>query len=151
MSLYYTYRHNFKTVLDIWYYNRWSTLCVTLCLVGLPLQAHHSTAPFDMTRESTISGIVSEFRWTNPHSYIYLEAAEGGEMRRWVLEAESLNLLRRNGWSKESVKKGDRISCLGARAKDTSVYAMKCFTVIFPDGRRLLATPTGVPSKAPVK
>ncbi|MEP6962185.1 MAG: DUF6152 family protein [Acidobacteriota bacterium] len=115
------------------------------------LFAHHSTAPFDMTREVTISGIVTEFRWTNPHSYIYLESSVGGSQQPWIMEAESLNLLRRNGWTKESLKKGDQISCLGARAKDPATFAMKCFTVVFPDGRRLLATPLTVPSKAPVK
>jgi len=62
------------------------------------------------------------------------------------LEAEALNLLRHNGWTKESLKKGDEISCLGARAKDPDVYAMKCFVVKFPDGRKLVATPTGVPT-----
>jgi hypothetical protein len=109
--------------------------------------AHHSTAPFDMTTSTTIHGVVMEFRWTNPHSYIYLRV----DGRKWTLEAEALNLLRRNGWTKESLKPGDEISCTGARAKDADVYAMKCFTVEFPDGRKLIATPVGVPSKDPVK
>jgi len=107
-------------------------------------QAHHSTAPFDMTRETTVSGVVKEFRFVNPHSYIILEVA--GEP--WTLEAEALNLLRRNGWTKDSLKPGDRISCSGARARDPELHAMKCFTVVFPDGRKLIATPTG-PSQPP--
>ena len=108
--------------------------------------AHHSTAPFDMTRETTVRGVVKEFRWTNPHTYIVLEVAGVGP---WILEGESLNLLRRIGWTKDSLKKGDAISCTGARARDPKVYAMKCVTVEFPDGRNLIATPTG-PLQAPV-
>ena len=96
-----------------------------------------------MTKSTTIHGVVTEFRWTNPHSYIYLQS----DGHQWTLEAEALNLLRRNGWTKESLKPGDEISCTGARAKDAGVYAMKCFTVEFPDGRKLQATPLGVGSK----
>jgi hypothetical protein len=118
---------------------------VALFLIALTASAHHSTAPFDMTKESTVHGIVTEFRWMNPHSYIYLES----DGHQWRLEAEALNLLRRNGWTKESLKPGDEITCMGARAKEPDVYAMKCFTVVFPDGRKLIATPTGVPSKKP--
>ena len=99
--------------------------------------AHHSTAPFDMTREVTVRGVVREFRFVNPHSYVILEVA--GE--RWTLEAEAMNMLRRNGWTKDSLKAGDAIACTGARARDPKVYAMKCFTVEFPDGRKLIATP----------
>lgn len=90
-----------------------------------------------MTTSTTIHGVVTEFRWMNPHSYIYLQV----DGRKWTLEAEALNVLRRNGWTKETLKPGDEISCTGARARDAAVYAMKCFTVLFPDGRKLQATP----------
>jgi len=103
--------------------------------------AHHSTAAFDMTRASTVSGVVTKFIWANPHSYIDLDA----DGQHWRLEIEALNLLRRYGWTKDSLKTGDRISCIGARAKDPAVLAQKCFTVEFPDGRKLVATPSGAP------
>jgi hypothetical protein len=106
-------------------------------LVCSIVQAHHSTAPFDMTRETTVRGVVKEFRYVNPHSYIMLEVE--GEV--WTLEAEAMNLLRRAGWTKDTLKPGDRISCTGARAKDPKLLAMKCFTVTFPGGRKLAATP----------
>jgi hypothetical protein len=101
--------------------------------------AHHSTAAFDMTHGSTVSGVVTKFTWANPHSYIDLDV--DGE--HWRLEVEALNLLRRYGWTKASLKAGDRISCIGARAKDPATLAQKCFTVEFPDGRKLVATPSG--------
>ena len=108
---------------------------------ALILSAHHSTAQFDMTRDTRVSGTVVQFVWVNPHSYIYLDVMDETGTHRWTLEAEALNLLRRNGWTKDSLKEGDEISCLGARAKDPNVYAMKCFLVMFPDGRKLVATP----------
>lgn len=125
-------------------------ILLALSLSGVPaLQAHHSTAQFDMNHDSRVSGSVFQFVWTNPHSYIYLDVTDAAGTHRWKLEAESLNLLRRNGWTKDSLKQGDEISCLGARAKNPEVYSMKCFVVTFPDGRKLIATPTGVPTAAP--
>jgi len=108
-------------------------------LLLTPLLAHHSTAAFDMTRAHTVSGEVTRFLWANPHSYIQLEA----NGQPWRLEIEAVNLLRRYGWTKDSLKSGDKISCTGARAKDPAVFAQKCFTVEFPDGRKLTATPLG--------
>jgi hypothetical protein len=109
----------------------------------LPLLAHHSTAAFDMTRPFTITGAVTKFIWANPHSYVDLDA--GGE--QWRLEMEAVNLLRRYGWTKDSLKAGDVISCTGARAKDPATFSLKCFTVEFPGGRKLTATPVGEPNR----
>ena len=108
---------------------------------AMPLLAHHSTAAYDMTRPSTVSGVVTKFLWANPHSYIDLDV--NGD--HWRLEIEAVNLLRRYGWTKDSLKAGDKISCIGASAKDPGVFAQKCFTVEFPDGRKLMATPAGEP------
>jgi hypothetical protein len=94
-----------------------------------------------MTRTHTVAGVVTKFYWANPHSYIDLDV--NGD--HWRLEIEALNLLRRYGWTKESLKAGDKISCTGARAKDQATLAQKCFTVEFPDGRKLTATPAGAP------
>ena len=114
---------------------------LALLLLAMPLPAHHSTAPFDMTRPVTVSGVVTKFLWANPHSYIDLDV----DGQSWRLEIEAVNLLRRYGWTKDSLKAGDRISCIGARAKDPATFAQKCFTVEFPDGRKLQATPAGDP------
>jgi hypothetical protein len=111
----------------------------------MPLLAHHSTAPFDMTRPSTVAGTVTKFFWANPHSYIELDSPTDNGVEHWRLEIETVNLLRRYGWTKDSLKAGDKISCMGARAKDPAVFAQKCFTVEFPDGRKLMATPIGEP------
>jgi hypothetical protein len=107
------------------------------------LLAHHSTAPYDMTHAFTVSGVVTKFLWANPHSYIDLDVPGDHGVEHWRLEIEAVNLLRRYGWTKDSLKAGDKISCTGARAKDPSLFAQKCFTVEFPDGRKLSATPFG--------
>jgi hypothetical protein len=111
---------------------------LALALWAVSAAAHHSNAPFDMTRTETVSGAVREFRWANPHSYIALDTGDGA----WRLEMEALNFLVRLGWTKNTLKPGDRIACTGAPPKDPAQRVMKCFVVQFPDGRRLVATPT---------
>jgi hypothetical protein len=99
----------------------------------LLLLAHHSTAPFDMEHATTVSGVVTEFHWINPHAYIKLDVAE----EHWLIEIDSRDALRRSGWTKDTLKPGDRINCTGARAKDPAIFALKCFTVDLPDGRKI--------------
>jgi hypothetical protein len=124
---------------------------LAICLASvMPLLAHHSTAAFDMTRDFTVSGTVTKFFWANPHSYIDLDVPSDNGVDHWRLEIEAVNLLRRYGWTKDSLKAGDKISCTGARAKDPAVFAQKCFTVEFPDGRKLTATPIGEPPEPSV-
>lgn len=110
-----------------------------LLLAAGPAHSHHSIAPFDMTREATVTGTVTKFYWANPHSYIYLDVDAPGEVQHWAIEIESPNLLRHEGWTKETLKPGDKITCKGARAKDPSNYSMKCFQVEFPDGHTMKA------------
>ena len=35
--------------------------------------AHHSTAMFDMQHTVTLTGTVTQFDWTNPHTFIFME------------------------------------------------------------------------------
>jgi len=119
-------------------------------LFAWPLLAHHSTALFDMTREHTVTGVVTKFDWANPHSFINLDVATENGVEHWRMEIEALALLRRYGWTKESLKAGDKITCTGARAKDPATFGQKCFTVEFSDGRKLEATPLGAPSEPPL-
>jgi len=115
-------------------------------VLAAPAFAHHSTAPFDMSKAVTVTGTVTKFVWENPHSYIYMDVQdEPGTIQRWRMEIDAVNALVRYGWTRDSLKSGDRISCIGARAKDLSEFEQKCFTVQFPDGRKLVATPFGEP------
>src|SRR5882724_8786255 len=94
-------------------------------LVGLgvlmtttPVSAHHSTAMYNMANPTTVTGVVKRFEWTNPHAYIYLEAKdEKGATVEWAIEMMSLNHLKGYGWSRNTVKPGDVITCTGGAAK----------------------------------
>ncbi|MGA3158021.1 MAG: DUF6152 family protein, partial [Steroidobacteraceae bacterium] len=75
-------------------------------LIGIGLgvcgiaHAHHSAAMFDKTKELTLAGTVKEFRFTNPHTWIYLLVVDAdGTDQVWELEGGSVSHLVRNGWT----------------------------------------------------
>ncbi|MGC4029573.1 MAG: DUF6152 family protein [Steroidobacteraceae bacterium] len=75
---------------------------------------HHSFAMFDQTKQVTIEGVVKEFQFTNPHSWIQLTVVpgKGAEPELWLIEALSPNVLMRSGWKRNTLKPGDKISVL---------------------------------------
>jgi hypothetical protein len=105
-----------------------------LLFLAFPLLAHHSTAEFDLTRPAVASGVVTRFEWSNPHAHIYLDStAQDGTVEHWVIDIDSPNALRRLGWSKDSLKPGDKVVCSGARAKDGSPH-LRCTEVKLANG-----------------
>lgn len=72
--------------------------------------AHHSAAGVDQTKTVTHEGIVKEFRWANPHSYLEVEVKnEQGKLEIWNLEMMPPTYLVRAGWKSSTVKAGDKI------------------------------------------
>jgi len=115
------------------------------CLCEISVSAHHSTLAYDGTQPTVISGVVAAFNWRYPHTSIVLDVSEsggpGGIVTRWTVESESLQLLSRLGWTKSSIRPGDRIRVTGARARD-GAPAMRCRTIDLPDGKSLSCFPT---------
>ena len=75
--------------------------------------AHHSFAMYDQTRLVILNGTVKDFQWSNPHSVIFVvRAAAGGRAEEeWSVELPtSPGNLSRLGWSKHSLKPGDKVS-----------------------------------------
>ena len=75
-----------------------------------PALAHHSFSMFDMAQEKTIAGTVTDFQWTNPHSFIWLEVPTATGTEHWGVEGMSPNFLERRGWSKNTLHTGDKVS-----------------------------------------
>lgn len=75
--------------------------------------AHHSTTMFDHSQSVTITGIVKEVQWTNPHTAIFVFGTikEGDEPTMWLMEMTSPgNLVRAGGWTRTAVKPGEKVS-----------------------------------------
>jgi hypothetical protein len=75
--------------------------------------AHHSFAMFDSGNPLTLTGVVTDFQWTNPHVYIELDVQEGGRgAKHWTIELGSTSILMRGGWKFNTLKKGDKVTAL---------------------------------------
>jgi len=81
-----------------------------LVLAAPAAQAHHSFAMFDRTREVTLTGVVKEFQWSNPHAYIQLTAknAAGADVE-WSLEMGSPMYLYARGWRPRTLRPGTQV------------------------------------------
>ena len=81
-------------------------------LVQLPVAtAHHSFAIYDQENPVSMSGVVREHRWTNPHAAVILTVtADDGTETDWVLDQGPVNMLSRQGWTRDTLKPGDRIN-----------------------------------------
>ena len=78
-----------------------------LLLLSLPASAHHSAAQYRVDQVVAIQGTVSAFDWTNPHTYLFIEDAEG---RNWRIEGNATSILRRNGWSRDTLQEQDSVT-----------------------------------------
>src|SRR5215475_8804832 len=86
-----------------------------------PALAHHSFAMFDFQASKTVTGTVEQFDWTNPHTFIWLQVPTGagnGATARYGFEGMSPNFLGRRGWSKETLKPGDKVTVTYHPLKD---------------------------------
>ncbi len=73
--------------------------------------AHHSFSMFDREHSIVISGVVKEFQWTNPHTWIQVIVTDAaGKQTEWSLEGGSPGILSRNGWKRTSLKPGEKIT-----------------------------------------
>lgn len=83
------------------------------------IQAHHSSAPhFDRNKPIEISGVVTKFRFVNPHAYLYLDVTdENGEVATWNCEMAAASSLRRSGWTNELFAPGTRVAIKGSAAR----------------------------------
>jgi len=80
-------------------------------VLPLGLDAHHSPAMFDGSKQLTLTGTVREFQWTNPHSYIQLVVKpDDGPEQEWSLEMGANVYLYNLGWRPSTVKAGDTLT-----------------------------------------
>jgi hypothetical protein len=103
-----------------------------------PLLAHHSfAAEFDSKKPVELKGTLTDLEWVNPHAWIHMDVTDAsGKVTKWDCELGSPNLLMRNGWRRDSLKKGDVIVVSGSQAKDGTNVA-NARTVSLADGKRV--------------
>jgi hypothetical protein len=81
--------------------------------------AHHSNAAFDGDKVVVLKGTVTQWKWSNPHVWIFLSVDDEKDGKvEWAIEGRTPGQLLRSGWSKSSLKPGDVITIDFSPAKD---------------------------------
>jgi hypothetical protein len=105
----------------------------------LVVRAHHSSAMYDRKQLVTLRGVVKEFRWTNPHTTIRVDVdgSKGRDDGLWIVEATSPGNLSRAGWTRTSVRVGERVEVVAAPLRDGG-HGAYCESVTLLDrGKKL--------------
>ena len=89
------------------------------CSLAPPAWAHHSQSEYDSRAKVDVEGTVTKLEWKSPHAWVYVDVTDPkGEKVSWSFELPSPVTLMRRGWTRDSLKPGDRIKVSGARAKN---------------------------------
>ncbi|MEE8438016.1 MAG: DUF6152 family protein [Micropepsaceae bacterium] len=116
--------------------NYTAALIMALMLAAPPAMAHHSGAMFDQTTTMTLEGTVSQFNWANPHVYIFVETIDAsGQTIEWELETDSTAIMTRDGWTRDSLTPGMRVSVRANPARNIERSHARLLSLVKEDGQ----------------
>ena len=99
-----------------------------LALAPAAAKAHHSQSEYDLKGKVEVEGEITKVEWRSPHAWIYVDVAgDKGEKVNWSFELPSPVTLMRRGWTRDSLKPGDRVKVAGAPAKNFPTIAIANF------------------------
>ncbi len=141
--------HNLGDASGAWRKILYRSACI-LCCAALPLTAlgHHSgAANFIVDSIITVKGVVTEYRFQNPHVQILMDVVnDQGEVERWMVELAAKNQFVRAGWVGDEFEPGQTITVDGWEGRrPRSTFLQKA---VFEDGTELLP-PRLVDGRAP--
>jgi hypothetical protein len=117
-------------------------LTLSVLVLGLlsvtPAGAHHSFAPYETTVQIKLEGVITEYRWANPHVYFEVDAqdASSGQTKHWLIECASTSILNRAGWKFNLLKPGDKVMLIVSPLRNGEPAAL-LKQITLADGRKL--------------
>ncbi|HEY7446727.1 MAG TPA: DUF6152 family protein [Vicinamibacterales bacterium] len=106
-------------------------------VTALPAVAHHSAAMFDEKKSITVEGVVKEFQFTNPHSWLLVDVTDkNGKVTTWGFEAEGPSTLGRAGIRKSDLMPGTKLTITGHPMKDGRPAAL-WINAVLANGKKL--------------
>jgi len=116
-------------------------LFAILLVLGFTATAtsHHSfAAVYDDTRLVTVSGVVTEFKFVNPHALMYMDVTDtAGKVSKWTVEFAGRLNLSNVGWTADSIKTGERVTVTG-NPTHTGSERIAFKKLVHADGTELL-------------
>lgn len=117
----------------------WGTALVSLGIVAamaVPGLAHHSGAMFEKVKTITVEGVVREFQYTNPHSWLLVDVTDkSGRVTTWGFEAEGPSTLQRAGIRPSDFAPGTKLKITGHPMKN-GTPAAAWVDAVRADGKR---------------
>ena len=114
---------------------------VGMHLVAGLLFSHHGAVMYDRSREVTLEGTVTEFRFFNPHVKILFQVKnDNGNVENWTAEGAPPSVMRRVGWSRRTLKPGDQFTAFGYPHKDGD-HEMRLIKIVLDNGQELMERP----------
>lgn len=109
---------------------------------GRPALAHHAfSSEFDESMPITLQGVVTRVDWENPHVHYYVDVTgPDGVVVNWTCETGGPNRLAKRGWTRDSLKPGDKVIVHGYPAKDAS-HSADGRQVTLANGQKIGAEP----------
>ena len=113
------------------------TVLATAALGITPVRAHHSFAPYETTVQIKLTGVVTSYKWANPHVYFEIDAPDpaSGQTRHWLIEGASTSILNRAGWKFNMLKAGDTVTVIVSPLRNGEPAAL-LKQITLPDGRK---------------
>jgi hypothetical protein len=112
-----------------------ATTLILSALPALPALAHHSASPFDSAKTVTLSGVVKDFEYTNPHSWLVIDVMDlGGKVSTWSFESQGPAFLIRAGILKSDLTPGTSVTVTGHPMRD-GTHAASFMKAVRADGR----------------
>lgn len=105
-----------------------------LVLCSAPLFAHHGTAGLDTSKKLVMKGVVTDWRWQNPHSILKFDVKDdSGKVVNWLVEINNPADMVERGWTSKSISVGEQITITVEPVKN-GLPVGRIVQVVLPDG-----------------
>jgi hypothetical protein len=124
----------------------WVLVLAAMTIAGAPIAAHHGRgATFDMKKQLTLKGTVSQVRWQNPHVLISIDVTDdGGKAVTWTFENSNVHTLATQGYNRNTLKIGQPVTAILNPAANGAPLGI-IVKVILADGREIMSRERGNP------
>lgn len=95
--------------------------CLIAGLGAMNAHAHHAAGAAFTLNVIEVEGYVTAFNFTNPHVNFFFDVTdENGEVTQWLAAGSAANLLRRQGWTADTIEAGQYLRLTGRETRDGS-------------------------------
>ena len=96
-----------------------------LLISAIPAIPHHSNSAYQVDEIITLIGVVKEWRWSNPHTWLFMMVEdENGEEVEWAVEGRAPGVLGRAGWDRAVLEAGETVTVHASPSKDGSAVGI---------------------------